>query len=69
MYKELVILFNFMHVESHQDDDALVWGLSLETHLNVEADRLAIWQPIAILFPSAKCQLIVSKKPVTQKIP
>jgi hypothetical protein len=24
MYKELVILFNFMHVESHQDDDALV---------------------------------------------
>jgi hypothetical protein len=72
-YKELAINFTFMHIKSHQDDDGPVANLSLETHLNVEADRLTTkylqagksGQPIALLFPSAICQLIVNNKLVT----
>jgi hypothetical protein len=40
-YKELEINFMFMHVKSCQDHDGPVANLSLETRLNVEADRLA----------------------------
>jgi hypothetical protein len=66
-----------MHVKSHQDDDGPLENLSLETRMNVEADKLATEylteahpkRPIALLFPSAKCQLIVNEKSVTRKIP
>jgi hypothetical protein len=69
MYKELNVDFTFLKVKSHQDDDVPVASLSLETQLNVEADKLATEflqankprQPIALLFPLAKCQLIVNK--------
>jgi hypothetical protein len=52
-------------------------GLSLEIRLNVEVNQLASdflqqnepRQQIALLFPSGKCQLIINKKLVTQKIP
>jgi hypothetical protein len=76
-YRELDIPFQFMHVYSHQDDHGPVASLSLESRLNVEADRLATEylssaeprRPIALLFPSAKCQLIINNKSITRKIP
>jgi hypothetical protein len=37
-YKALNMQFVFMHVKSHQDDDAKVASLSLESRLNVKAD-------------------------------
>jgi hypothetical protein len=40
-YKELDIKFTFMHVKNHQDDDGPLENLSLETRMNVEADKLA----------------------------
>jgi hypothetical protein len=40
-YKELDLKFSFLHVKSHQDDAVPVESLTLETQLNVEADRLA----------------------------
>jgi hypothetical protein len=66
MYQKLNIKFKFKHVKSHQNDDPPTESWSLETRLNIEADRLAmeymqedlIWQPIAAIFPSAKAQLI-----------
>jgi hypothetical protein len=69
-YKELDINFTFMHVKSHQDDDGPLKNLSLETRMNVEANKLATEylqeahpkHPITLLFPTAKCQLIVNKK-------
>jgi hypothetical protein len=36
--KETQIRFAFVHVKSHQDDDTPTTRLSLESHLNVEAD-------------------------------
>jgi hypothetical protein len=77
VYKTIDIQFEFLHVKSHQDDDGPLDSLSLETRLNVEADRLATAYlqqqnprlPIALLFPTAKCQLIINKKSVTRKIP
>jgi hypothetical protein len=76
-YKELGLQFTFLHVKSHQDDDGPVSGLSLEAQLNVEADLLATEylketdtnRPIALLFPTAKCQLIINGKSITRKIP
>jgi hypothetical protein len=64
------------HVKSHQDDEALIASLSLETHLNIEADKLATeymqedrtHRPIAALFPSAKVQLIIKDVSITRKI-
>jgi hypothetical protein len=41
LYKELDMKFVFMHIQSHQDDNIPVASLSLESRLNVEADRLA----------------------------
>jgi hypothetical protein len=75
--QELSLSFTFLHFKSHQDDNGPVASLTLESRLNVEADRLATEflqadeprQPIALLFPSAKCQLIVNNKSVTQRIP
>jgi hypothetical protein len=48
-------------------------SLSLETQLNVEADKLTmeflqankLHQPITLLFPWAECQLIVNEKLIT----
>ncbi len=59
-----------MHVKSHQDDDGPLESLSLKTRLDVEADRLAMEylqqqqprHPIALLFPTAKCQLIINER-------
>jgi hypothetical protein len=76
-YKAVDIKSAFMHVKSHQDDDGPIERLSLETRHNVEADRLATEylqeehpkRPIALLFPTAKCQLIVNEKSVTRIIP
>jgi hypothetical protein len=68
MYKELDMLFMFMHVKSHQDDVApTAASLSLESRLNVEADRLAAEfmkedltrQLIKELFLSAKAQILI----------
>jgi hypothetical protein len=77
MYSKLAIKFHFLHVKSHQDDDGPVDRLTLETQLNIEADRLATAylqqqeprRPIALLFPSARCQFIINEKSVTRKIP
>jgi hypothetical protein len=39
-YKELAINFTFLHIKSHQDNHGPVTNLTLESRLNVEADRL-----------------------------
>jgi hypothetical protein len=41
IYKKLSWKFELQHVKSHQDDNAPATTLSLETQLNIEADRLA----------------------------
>jgi hypothetical protein len=74
---KLAINFQFLQVKSHQDGEATVAGLSLETQLNIKADRLATaflklpepHCPIALLFPSAKCQFINNKQTVMCQIP
>ncbi len=74
---ELKMQFTFQHVLSHQDDDTPVENLTLETRLNVEADRLAteymqedlIRRPTVALFPTAKAQLLIKDVSVTRKIP
>jgi hypothetical protein len=66
--KELGMQFKFMHVKSHQHDEALVTTLSLETRLTIKADRLATEymkedterRPKVALFPSAKGQLKIN---------
>jgi hypothetical protein len=37
-YRDLAMQFSFLHVYSHQDDDAPAETLPLETRLNIEAD-------------------------------
>ena len=75
-YKQLGIPFTFLHVKSHQDDDGPVSGLTLEAQLNVQADTLATEAlkeaptiSKVLLFPSAKCKLIINGKSITRKIP
>jgi hypothetical protein len=76
-YRELDMKFIFHHVKSHQDDDTPTDHLTLESRLNVEADRLATEymqedqtrRPIVTLFPTAKAQLIMKGASVTRKIP
>jgi hypothetical protein len=73
MCKELDIKFTCMHVKSHQDDETPTANISLESRLNVEADRLATAYmqedltcgPVAALFPSARVQLIIKDVLVT----
>ena len=77
IYKELQIPFLFTHVKSHQDDTIPIANLSLESRLNVEADRLATAymtkdrtrRPTVALFPSAKAQLIIKGASVTRQLP
>jgi hypothetical protein len=74
---ELNMKFIFFHVHSHQDDEIPLANLSLESRLNVEADRLAteymqedhIRRPQVALFPSAKAQLLINDVSITRKIP
>jgi hypothetical protein len=69
IYKAIKTWFVFVHVKSHQDDKIPLASLSLESRLNVEADRLAteymqedpIRRPHAALFPSAKAQQIIKR--------
>jgi hypothetical protein len=76
-YRELDMKFIFHHVKSHQDDDTPTDHLTLESRLNLEADRLATEymqedqtrRPIVALFPTAKAQLIIKGASVTRKIP
>jgi hypothetical protein len=76
-YKDLALHFSFLHVYSHQDDNAPVETLTLETRLNIEADRLAteymvqdqVRRPTVALFPSAKAQLLINEKTITRKLP
>ncbi len=77
LYQELEINFTFMHVKSHQDDETTTANLSLESRLNVEADRLATAymqedltrRPVVTLFPTAKVQPIIQEASVTRRIP
>jgi hypothetical protein len=76
IYQELGITFEFTHVKSHQDDDGPVDALTLEAQLNVQADALATealkHAPTynkVMLFPTAKCQLILDGVSITSKIP
>jgi hypothetical protein len=69
--------FIFKHVKSQQDDDADLASLTLESQLNVKADKLATAfmvedktrRQTATLFPSARAQLIIKDVSVTRKIP
>ena len=76
LHKQLNMRFAFKHVKSHQDDNPQA-TLTLETRLNIEADRLATeymtedetHRPTVTLFPTAKAQLIIGGVSVTRKIP
>jgi hypothetical protein len=77
LYKELNIHLIFKHVKIYQDHNAPAEGLSVESCLNIEANRLATEymqedktrQLIVALFPSAKAHLIINDATVTRKIP
>jgi hypothetical protein len=75
---ELQMKFLFIHVKSHQDDETPMANLSLDSRLNVEADRLVTKYmqedlvrrpPTVNLFSSAKVQFLIKDVSVTRKIP
>jgi hypothetical protein len=41
LYKKLNMKFVFKHVKSHQDNEAPIASLSLETRLSIKSDKLA----------------------------
>ncbi len=77
LLRDLKLNFEYTHIKSHQDDGTAIANLSLESRLNVEADRLATEymqedltrRPKVALFPSAKAQLLIHNVSITRKIP
>jgi hypothetical protein len=75
-YKALDMPFVFKHVNSHQDDDTTVSSLSLESRLNIEANRLATAymvedqtrRPKAFLFEMAAAQFLIKDVSISQKL-
>jgi hypothetical protein len=77
-HRKLGMKFIFQHVKSHQDNDADLASLSLETRLNVEAYKLATaysmvedttLRPTVKLFPTVQAQLIFKDVSITRKLP
>jgi hypothetical protein len=77
LHRSLQMPFIYTHVKSHQDDDTSIEHLSLESRLNVEADRLSTEymqedltrRPTVTLFPSASAQLLIAEASITRNIP